>query len=419
MQNSINKQLVILIFVFGVINSLFFMYGHRLVVDSMQLIERGYMFTQGNLIPFGPRSTHSNMIYGSLVSVLSGIGLFLTNGPTGIMIIILLFQSLAFYFLYKTRFLNINNSFLYIYLFLFWCSPWRASEVFIWNASLLFFTSSLFFYSIDLFKREKTMLGTLLHGLSYILSFQIHNSVIIFAPITIYFLIKKEIKFNLKAFLICVLIFALMLFPTAYVLYKHPEILEYNRSGKAHLFANLVNFAEMIKGFTYWVRYPSLYFGSTTLSLPKIAFGDRDLLEQIWFCIKWILAVSSVIFVLVINIKYFKKMPAFLKRLCWIALMSLFLISAMSPVPFNFWHLYLIYPFTLIPVTFYLCGLQKKRRVFVSLAIYFFIYSFIGGYYSYKHDFKTNKQLDYKTKILDHRESLINKYKNLFFKINL
>ncbi len=215
---------------------------------------------------------------------------------------VLLAQLGGLVLLLKTKFLKLSPAFTLVYVFLYWASPWWASE-------------------------------------------QIHNSIMIYAPITLYFWYKREIRVSFRATVLSVFILLIFIAPTIYSLKAHPEILDYNKSGDAFLFKNLTTVAEAIKGMTYWLRCPSLYFGSTTFQLPKIEWADRTFLDQIWCSIKWTLVGLSVFFVLFANIKFIKNFEkGFVKTFCKVSFFSLTFISALSPVPFNFWHLYLIYP---------------------------------------------------------------------------
>ncbi len=421
MNKKFSVNWIYLILALGIFNSLFFIYGHRLVVDSFQLLDRAFLLTEGYLVPFGPRSTNTNMIYGPLVSVFSAIPYALTKSPISIAFFVLLSQVFGFLLLAKTRFLSNDKNFLIVFLALYWLSPWRASEAFIWNASLLFFTASLYIYSLDYLKRknnEANFLGTIIHGFAYMLTLQIHNSVLFFAPVTLYFWYKKDIRLNFKAIGVCILFFIAMFFPTAYVIYHNPEVLSVNTSDKAHLFSNLLSVGEMIKGGAYWLRYPSLYFGSTIFQLPKYDWSTLDFLNKAWIVIKWIMAIGSILIVIFANKEFIKKAPnEFLKKIVYVSFFSLIFISAISPVPFNFWHLYLLYPFTLIPVAWFLSQHKKKYVFLIFLGSYFSIYSFIEASHSYKHDFSYDNDLLFKSRVLDRKEYLLEKYEKLMIKL--
>lgn len=418
---KLRTRIMLAIIGLGLINSFFFIYGQKLVVDSMQLVERGYLFTQGYLIPFGPRSTNTNMIYGSFISVFSGISLAIFQKPFGIGVMILLFQLWGVYLISRTKFVKENALFTLTYLALYWVSPWRTSEAFIWNVSLLFPTSCLFLYATDgLFKKDdKGFKYTFLLGLSYMITVQIHNSVIFFAPITLYFMFKKKIQLNWKAVAACVVVFILMMAPTVYMISLNPDILNYNtNTKKAHLFYNLVNLPEGIKGVAYWLRYPSLYFGSTTFQLPKIPFAEKTLGGQAWTSIKWFFGGTSILVVFYANYYFFKKeKPNWLKDFCKIALASLVLVSMMSPVPFNFWHLYLIYPMSLIPVAWFLSTRERSPIYLAILLTYFSIYSFIEARNSYKHSFDYGQNEKYERDVLQNRDALMQKHQDKMFRI--
>ena len=96
------------------------------------------------------------------------------------------------------------------------------------------------------------------------------------------------------------------------------------------------------------------------------------------------MAILSLFVVIVSNIRFFKTQKnTKLYHVALSAFICLAFFSALSPVTFNFWHLYIIFPFTLIPVSFYL---QDKTKYLPYVALYFVIYAIVSGTFSYKHD---------------------------------
>jgi hypothetical protein len=216
-------------------------------------------------------------------------------------------------------------------------------------------------------------------------------------------------KVNYLAVFLGALVGIILLLPTVYVVLKNPEILQQNQK-KAPLFHNLIQGGEALKGLLYWFRYPSLYFGATTFQLPKLIWNMANFQQKAWFILKWSMAILSLVVVLVANFKFFRsKDPSFLKRLTLYGLGSLLFVSCLSPVPFNFWHLYLIFPFSLIPLSEYLSHRKKFIPLLLVISLYNILYSVITSSRSYKHD-ANSSQMNSFERIRNHYPEIEKKY---------
>lgn len=389
--------LIAIIFSLGLISSLVFIFNQLIVQDSAQLLERGYLFTQGILVPFGPRSTNTNFIYGSFISIFVGTFLSIWAHPLSPLFGILLLHVLCFFLLFRIEFLQVKKAFFLTFLFLFWVSPWRSSEVFLWNPSFLFPLMIFYLFGVDLCLRQKNFWGTLCIGVATVLTLQVHNSVLFLVILTALLALKKTIRLDVRALLLTGLFAVVCLAPTIFVILRYPDVLSLNKN-PAPLFRNLLRGGEAIKGVTYWLRYPSLYFGSTTFQLPKLHWPSSDWDDRLWWVGKWVMAVASIVVVLLANRRFFKdQKKCFLSTLCVLGLVSLVLVSMLSPVSFNFWHLYLIFPLTLIPLVHYISVQKNYVRYFVPLAVYFMVYSYVGAMGSYKHDDGSDQARAYDT----------------------
>lgn len=409
------RSKITVIFILGVTFSLLYMFTQTLVVDSFQLLERGYLFTQGYLVPFGPRSTNTNLIYGPFISIFTGVSLWIWNTPLSVLFGILLFHILGFYFLLKTKFLQINQSFYLVYLILYWCSPWRANEVFIWNPAFLMTVSSMYLFSLGQMFEKKYFSGTLLLGISLIWCFSIHNSFVFLGVLTLILLGRKQIKFDLKAVLFCIIIFIVYLSPTLITIYQKPQVLSLNTGGESYLFRNLVHFGEALKGILYWLRYSSLYFGSTNF---KVQSFEKESFNLIWNGVKWALAIASLFLILRFNFKFFKsnETPKRLKILTSSAFFALVIVSCISPASFNYWHLYLIYPFCLMPVAHELNLSLHKNKIMTGLLVYFLIFVTITSYKSEEHSWNSKITEDYHHR-LSGKKALIDNYRPMILEL--
>ena len=129
--NLQEKIFLIFTFVLGLFLSVVYLSNQVIVQDSVQLLERGYLFSQGYLFPFGPRSTNTNYVYGPFISVFVGLCLKLYQHPLSPLMGILVLHVGSFFLLLRTTFLTKNLQSFLVFIFLFWATPWRASEVFL------------------------------------------------------------------------------------------------------------------------------------------------------------------------------------------------------------------------------------------------------------------------------------------------
>jgi hypothetical protein len=407
--------LVWIIFLLGIVLSLSYMLTEIHLYDSQQVLDRAFLFTKGYLVPFGSISTNNNFLYGSFLSIYCGFFLFIFQNTFGVLIGIGMFHAIGFWALLKTQFLRENKLFFLSFLFLFWCSPWRANEVFVWNAAFLFTISAFYLLSLDLFLRHKQFSGTLIQGLSVIVCFQVHNSFFYLVVLSLLLWWKGPIKPNWTAFFICLLVFITSLLPTLYVIHQHPEIMEVHRSGDSYLFRNLIHIGEGIKGLLYWFRYPSLYFGSTTFNtLPFTSSA----LTWLWTATRWAGVGISVLFVLFSNITFFKEKNdySFIHKLTTYSFISLLITTFISPASFNYWHLYLIYPFAIMPVATQLSKYKNLSRIIIPLGIYFFVFVLISSYGSAEHSINGNLSSEYQHNVENSPERIIKEYEKMSFK---
>ncbi|MFP5459848.1 MAG: hypothetical protein ACLGG7_14015, partial [Bacteriovoracia bacterium] len=122
--------------------------------------------------------------------------------------------------------------------------------------------------------------------------------------------------------------------------------------------------------------------------------------EQVWVVVKWLFAVPSLIGVLYANYRFFRfTSQQGLRTLCLCAVFSLVSVSVLSPVPFNFWHLYLVYPFALIPVALELSQTSKRSMIVAGLAVYFLGYSWFSTIHSHKHRADADMARDYQMRV--------------------
>jgi hypothetical protein len=257
----------------------------------------------------------------------------------------------------------------------------------------------------------------MLMGIAVILTFQIHNSVLFLVLMTLFMRWKRVIQFDLRAIGLLALIALTMLAPTAWVILENPEVLQKNR-GDVQLFDNFFQVGEALKGVTYWFRYPSMYFGSTTFQLPGIDWARDGLLKKTWWLTKWALGGGSIVVVAWANYRFIKEeKDSLLRQLSLFAFISLVIVSSMSPVAFNFWHLYLVYPFALIPLTRAISQIKISRFVVPSLIAYFGIYTVVSATSSHKHDWKTTQQKDYDKKIVLRSKQIVQKYQGMTMRL--
>jgi len=386
-----------IIFILGTISSLF--YCHSLIIDfdSLQLYTRGIALAKyGILIPVGSLATKAGFIPGPLLAIITGLSFKIYTSVFSISYGILFLHILSFFLIFKSIKEQFDSLYIVLFLIMYWLSPWRAAEVFPWNPSYLFFISSLNFYLLVKHHKNKKLISFFIPVILG-LTVQIHKSILVYFFSYLFLFIKKSIKIDWK-YLILGSLITLVTFIPFFLIEITPQALSIEQNqDKAYYFRNLVRVGPVIKGMLYWVRYSSLWTSVDVFKSIDFAWTG---LSSFLHSIKWLIAISSILLSVACNYFLWKKRDYIdhsLLMIIYSMFFATFCVSAISPVSFNYWHLFLIYPFSILAMVkgLSVSPLQLKKPILVILIFYSFSYNYLASVKSYKHDSSKNPQIKF------------------------
>ena len=176
-----DQRFLILTLLMGLFLSVLYAITYKPHYDIHQMLERAHQLVEfGHLICHGNASSAGmGKVPGCLSSLLVGLPMMLWNSPYAALAFLVLTQAFALFLVVDVFKNYFKKSSVLIFIFIFCLSPWRLSEVYLWNPSYLFFAVAPHFYSAYKLLKKPHLLYTALHVLSLFIAFQIHNSSII------------------------------------------------------------------------------------------------------------------------------------------------------------------------------------------------------------------------------------------------
>ncbi len=395
---------LIIIFFCGIISSYLYINSFIIDFDSQQLFTRAVALAKYNtLIPFGSQASKAGFVPGPLMSIITGLSLKVKLHSQTISFALLVSHIFSFFLVLAVVKKRFSLSKILLFMLIFWLSPWRASEVFPWNPGFLFFFSALNFYLLFNKLHNKKLISFLI---PIILGFslQFHKSILVFALSYGYLFLKKQLKLNWLFLFLGLVVVATSFYP--YITFdNYAQNFSENTSDSSYYFRNLVHVGPVIKGFLYWFRYSSFYFSVDLFKSLDPQLGNFDI---VFHSIKWLVGIGTIVFSLISQFKLFKRRNVIdntEKEIIYSILLSMIFVSCLSPVSFNYWHLYLIYPFTIFTLVKSISfNIQRKHLVLIGLYLCF--YNFMGAKKSFKHDYRRDNNSEFLNNITNQ------KYKN-------
>lgn len=437
MQPHILEKHFNLLFTSGLLIGLFlsFLYAHHQIMtgDQLQMIEKGYLGAyQGIWLGYGNAASVVGNVPGSLSALIIGVPLMAWDSPWAPMTFLIALH-LASFLLFDSVIKQIfTPTIRLVFLTLYWLNPWFLFENILYNPSYLFFFSALHFYSAYNMRENKSFWYTLLHVLSIAMAMQLHYSWIILAIISLFLYVKKIIRVHWLALFTAVFLTLLSLIPYVQALLSNPEIAHNpgNKEGERYIGWGGVHVYPVLKAISYWFRYATFLFThklvlSTHFEwLPVVPLIQKATV-YLYMAIVYAVGIGSLwIAWLAHKYSWNKIRPQLtLHRSTeipdsehWMLLYSVgafiaVVISAiLSPIVFSYWHLIIVFAFTLFPILVFInhsLSITPKRVItyLMAIVIYFMIINLIALTDSKKFSYKMN----YQSQTLEYLEGKFNR----------
>lgn len=409
----------ILIVLISFLQTLHYIYGHRIDGDVSQLLDRVILFeTESKLLPYGPATSSgaSGQVPGAFLSSAVALPTALFNSIYAPMVFLFLLHALSFLWLFQVFKKSLGGKALLLFALMWWLNPYRAAEVFMWNPGYMYVVAAAhlvtLYYLHQAVEPKYKLLWTTLHILVLAWGLQIHPSVLILGGLTLWLWWMRQVSPHWIGVGLGALLAALWLLPFLLEVLNNPDLLPKSRQdSEAHLFFGLTRVWPVLKGPWYWVNFGGFAPPSHLLNDTRFTWaGAWEVgLSGFWLGIKWIFGLIGVFLSLWVNYHFFKQrrgLFAFWRPLTHLqfqfldyyavgAMSVILFFVALSPATPQYWHILYTFPIALYPllraVDLNLMEHSKvwrwtlKPTAMVGLAVYFILFNFFGAQESRKH----------------------------------
>ncbi len=408
-----------IVVVVGTIQGLFYAMTLKVTYDQVQMLSKGI-----NLAHLGVWTHYGNLVSGggnvpgSLMTAIVGYPLMVWDNPLAPQILVGLFHLISLFLIDRA----LKDFFTFpqriVFICLFWLTPWRVSKAVLWNPSYLFFATALHLYTAVQLHKKPSFWMSFGHIIAIGFAFQLHASSILLVVISLYLFFRGFIQVNWHGVITAIFVIGMSLFPFFMESLNNQTVIPITDNQKAKYFygRGLLYVFPLLKGILYWPRYTSMFFPSYIFNYVDFSWISNEYLKTpinwLFFSIRYFFgSVSMVISIwafiwLLRRIFSYKKrffrMESFIDNYILSALLVTVFISAITPITFTHWHLFLIFPVTYISFTQFLFSrfkfISKKHAMILLLSVctYFVFYNiaaiFTSDYYSINNNICTEYQ---------------------------
>lgn len=342
--------------ILGVLFGFCFMLTYLSHYDLRQMFERGVELARhGHLVFHGnAASAGTGSVPGALSSLAIGLPLMVYWHPFSFLLFLQSLHVVGFLLFWKAakRIFKQDHTF-WMLLLMVWLSPWRTTEIYAWNPAYLFFATTLHFYTSERLSRHSCFWSSFFHVFSLWFASQFHNSALLLYFVSLGLWLRGAIHWNWWGVLSSVAVGLFSLFPYFLEILENPAMAPIVRGNDTFLFRGLIYVYPFVKGVIYWFRqssaiFPNMIFQSTDFGW----MGYAALFFSPFFLIlKYAVGAITMFFSLRLNWDYYRqKRESWVDSYIGVAFLSLVAISALSPLDFNFWHLFVLFPITILPL---------------------------------------------------------------------
>lgn len=281
--------------------------------DQLNLLARGWLLAaRGELVPFGNPLSSGGNAPGALSSVLVGAPLAAWMDHRAPVALTWLFHLAAWFLLDRALRGSLSPLERAAFAVVYWLNPWRVEAAgFLWNPNYLPLVGAVHLATARAGAEKARFGATFAHVLALGLGAQLHPSVLLLGVLSALLWARGCWKVSWPGAGAGVAAVAATLVPWFHALSERPELFA---TGGGFPFRGLVLVQPMLKGLSYWLRYPSLALHRES---ARFDFGPR-LGEDVdaWLApsagaLVVVAGVATMAFALWANVDFFRSRSPF------------------------------------------------------------------------------------------------------------
>ena len=375
---SIKHRLLIL-FLIGLAISLLMLVRSQVNDDALHLLSRGWLLAKhGVLAPIGNAAAEraGGFVPGSVSAIVTGIPLMLWMDHRAPVVLILLTHIIAYLLLDRVIKAECDDRARLILAVVFWLNPWRMYQSgWVDNSNYVFVAGAIHLWaSYAQRERPKFWHSTLLVATAG-LALQLHLDAFILVIAAIALWLRGYWKPHWGGAALGAVLTLLSLVPFLIAAYHHPQIIP---GGSEPLGKNLVKVWPVLKGFSYWLRYASLYSAKDTMVFdfaPALGSAIGPGFSVVFRGYAYAAAMASMGVAIMANWWWLRGLKGSSKKRhlpapasAWLSGYALWLLAAcllanaLSPEVTMWWHNLIALHAAIIPVILWTVAVQKTPR---------------------------------------------------------
>lgn len=403
--------------VLGFLASILFFHTLTRHPDHNQILIKAFRYLDtGILTHFGNAATHVGFVPGTITTVLTALPMKLVLSPYSALVVILLFHFVSWSLLSKVL-KNIAGPLVVLdFLLIYWLSPWRVEQTELYNPAYVFLFGAIHVYSA-MKSKEANFWMSFLNVAAIGFCMQLHLAGALLGIASLLLIFFRQCKVNWWGVLAGVFAVFLSLVPYLISLSQNHEIgVSPESTGDSFVGRNLLYVYPLLKAFSYWLRYGSMYYARHIFSEINFLWianeGFRGLVSTLFHSLKWVFALVSLYWSFTIQKQAFLKVKSLgifkrndktqlsdEQRLYLYGvylLLGVFISVAVAPVEQTHWHLILCMPYVSMVIALGLNKFRdqlspgKFRMVFLVILVVFLTYDILGALGSRSHSYKSN-----------------------------
>ncbi len=364
-------------FALGLLLSAVLVVRSQVAGDQLNLLARGWLLLdEGRWISYGNPMSTGGKTPGGITSLLVGLPLFVWRDHRAATLVVLAFHVLAWLILDGTLKRRLSPRGRLLFAVVYWLNPWRLYfSGFLWNPNYLFLFGALHLWSCLAQRDRARFWPSFLLGAGLVLAFQIHASVVLLVAASALLWLRGYFKPHWLGGIAGAALAALPLIPFVLDLYENPVLV--TEAEKGFPGRGLLLVFPLLRGLSYWLRYPSLH-----LPGKAVRFDFSDVLgSDPWLGVglTWISQVLLALTVLVpiaANVwlwrrnrhRLRRRLPPDASDRIWLqgyvlwCFVAAVIVYSLAPTTVMYWQGVLLFHACVLPLVFWAGALWRTRH---------------------------------------------------------
>lgn len=414
----------------GLALAVFYADNQILTSDQSQMLHKGYLgAASGTWLSYGNASSVVGNVPGSLSAVLVGWPLMLWDSPWSPMLFLLALRLVGFFLLDAVVKDVFSRPVRLVFLVAYWLNPWMLYDSHIHNPSYLSLFAAMHIWSAWKMRRQQSAAYSFIHVAAIGMAMQVHFSWPVLACMTLYLFYRKMIRVSWTGVALALTATIASLLPYFQELLVNEAIRQRDEKSDRYIGWGLVHVYPVIKAFIYWLRYSSFLFtkqitGGADFQWLTTITWLQQVAHYLWLVLMWAVGLFTLYFSYKSHRKGWQRIRTMLRRdtqsieaqdwlllYAFSAVAGILISASLSPIVFSYWHLILIFPFSLLPLLVLVEGWQRTRadsvaKWFLASAGFFIAVNLVAAQDSHRFSYTVDFRPQVQKYVDEHRAEL-------------